>query len=155
MSVKPVPDGYHTVTPYMTIKGAAEALEFYKKAFGATELMRLLGPDGQVGHAELQIGNSRIMMADEFPQAECKSPQTLGGTSMGLLLYVEDVDAFVARALAAGATATYPIEDKFYGDRMGGLSDPFGHKWHIGTHKEDVAPEEITRRVQAMTKPQA
>jgi PhnB protein len=151
MPVKPVPDGYSTVTPYLSIKGAADALEFYKKGFGATEILRMMGSDGQVGHAEIQIGDSRIMMADECPQAGGKSPKTLGGTSVGILLYVEDVDAFIARALAAGATQTAPIEDKFYGDRMGGLTDPFGHSWHVATHTEDVAPAEIERRLKAMT----
>lgn len=152
MAVKPVPDGYHTVTPYLIIKDAANALEFYKKAFGATEIMRLPGPDGKVGHAEIKIGDSPIMLADECP--EMQGPHSLGGTPVSILLYVEDVDALAKRALAAGATVRRPVQDQFYGDRMGTFVDPFGHVWSIATHKEDVAPEEMNKRMQAHMKAQ-
>ena len=149
--VKPIPDGYHTVTPYLYIKGAASALEFYKKAFGATEMFRM-DWNGRVGHAEMKIGNSMIMMADEFPEMGVRGPQTLGGSAVGLCLYVEDVDALFARAVAAGATVVRPLKDQFYGDRSGTVSDPFGHVWTIATHKEDVAPEEMeARSKQAMS----
>jgi PhnB protein len=149
--VKPIPDGYHTATPYIICRGAAKAIEFYKQAFGATETIRLAGPDGKIGHAEIRIGDSTIMLADEHPEMGAKSPQTIGGTPVGILLYVADVDAVFQRAIAAGATVERPVEDKFYGDRMGGVIDPFGHKWYIGTHKEDVSPEEIARRAAAMS----
>ena len=144
-TVKAIPDGYHTVTPYLIIKGAADALEFYKKAFGATELFRMAQPDGKIGHAEIQIGDSRIMLADEFPEMSYLGPSTLGGSSVSILLYVEDVDAVFNQAIAAGGRAE-TAEDKFYGDRMGSLVDPFGHVWHVGTHKEDVTPEEMEKR---------
>jgi PhnB protein len=150
-AVKPVPDGYHTATPYIICRGAAKAIEFYKQAFGATETMRLAGPGGRIGHAEIRIGDSTIMLADEHPEMGAKSPQTIGGTATSILLYVADVDAVFQRAIAAGATVERPVEDKFYGDRMGGVIDPFGHKWYIGTHKEDVSPEEIARRAAAMS----
>jgi PhnB protein len=150
MPVKPIPDGYHTATPYLIIRGAAAALDFYKKAFGATELMRFGGPDGKVGHAEIQIGNSRIMLGDEMPEMNCKGPQTLGGSPVGIMLYVEDADARFKQALAAGATETRPIQDQFYGDRSGTVTDPFGHQWTIATHKEDVSPEELQRRMAKM-----
>ncbi len=145
-TVKPIPEGYHSVTPYLIIKGAAEAIEFYKKAFGATELFRMAQPDGRVGHAEIKIGDSPIMLADEFPEMGHKSPTTLGGSPVSLMIYVEDVDAVFASAIAAGAKEDRPVEDKFYGDRGGSLSDPFGHLWHIATHKEDVSPEEMQKR---------
>jgi PhnB protein len=145
--VKPIPDGYHTVTPYLYIKGAASALEFYKKAFGATELFRM-DWNGRVGHAEIQIGDSRIMMADEFPEMGVRGPQTLGGSSVGLCLYVEDADAWFDRAVAAGATVVRPMKDQFYGDRSGTVTDPFGHIWTVATHKEDVSPEEMEERSQ-------
>ncbi|MDB6022105.1 MAG: Glyoxalase/bleomycin resistance protein/dioxygenase [Pedosphaera sp.] len=148
--IKPIPAGYHTVTPYLILKGAAQGLEFYKKAFGATEIMRMSGPDGKVGHAEIKIGNSPVMLADESPQMNTRSPQSLGGSPISILLYVEDVDALVKQAIAAGAKIDRPIEDKFYGDRMGSVTDPFGHTWHIATHKEDVAPEEMKKRMAAM-----
>src|SRR5688572_9952040 len=150
MPVKPIPDGYHTATPYLIVKGAAAALDFYKKAFGAKELMRFGGPDGKIGHAEIQIGNSRIMLGDEMLEMNCKGPQTLGGSPVGIMLYVEDADARFKQAIAAGATETRPIQDQFYGDRSGTLTDPFGHQWTIGTHKEDVAPDELQRRMAAM-----
>jgi PhnB protein len=153
MSVKPIPDGYGSVTPYLYIKGAARAIEFYKKALGATELFRLADPSGKVGHAELQIGNSRIMLADEHPDMDVRGPETLGGTSVSFLVYVEDVDARFDHAIAAGATETRPVKDQFYGDRSGSLKDPFGHTWTIATHKEDVSPEEMDSRFKAMQKP--
>lgn len=150
MSVKPIPDGFHTATPYLAIKGAAEAIEFYKKAFGATERFRLNMSDGGVGHAEIQIGNSNIMLADECGESGFQSPATLGGSSFGLHLYVEDVDARFAQAIAAGATVLNPVKDQFYGDRLGSLKDPYGHVWFLSTHIEDLSEEEIARRAQAM-----
>lgn len=151
MSVKPIPDGYHTVTPYLIIAGAAKAIEFYKAAFGATELLRLPTPDGNVAHAEIKIGDSPIMMADEVPGMGYRGPLGLGGTSVSILLYVPDVDALSRQAEAAGAKVVRPLQDQFYGDRSCTLSDPFGHVWTIATHKEDVPPEEIDRRFKAMT----
>ena len=147
--VKPIPDGYHTVTPYLIIKNAADALEFYKQAFGATELFRMAQPDGKIGHAEIKIGDSPIMLADEFPEMGYKSPQSLGGSPVSIMIYVEEVDAVFDRALAAGATVQQPVQDKFYGDRIGTLVDPFGHVWHVSTHKEDVSPEEMEKRAAA------
>jgi len=147
--VNPIPEGYHSVTPYLIIKGASDAIEFYKKAFGASELFRMAQPDGRVGHAEIRIGDSTIMLADEFPEMGHKGPQTLGGSAVSLLIYVEDVDAVFAQAVAAGATEDKPVEDKFYGDRGGSLVDPFGHIWHIATHTEDLSPEEMQRRATA------
>jgi PhnB protein len=152
MAVKAIPDGYHTVTPYLIVKDAARAIEFYKKAFGATELMRLAGPGGKVGHAEIKIGNSPIMLADEFPEMDIRSPQALGGTPVGIVLYLEDVDARFSQAVAAGATVDRPVKDQFYGDRSGTLVDPFGHKWTMATHKEDIAPEDINKRFEASMK---
>ena|SRR5438105_3712149 len=145
--VRPVPEGYHTVTPYLCIKGAAEALEFYKKAFGATELMRMPQADGRIGHAEIRIGDSHVMLADESPEMGFRSPKTLGGSPVTLALYVENVDAFIERAVKAGAKPTRPIENQFYGDRAGSVKDPFGHSWHISTHIEDVPPEEMKKRM--------
>ena len=147
---KSVPDGFHTATPYLIITNAAGAIEFYKKVFGATELSRLATPDGKVGHAEIRIGDSRIMLADEFPEWDARSPQTIGGSAVFIMLYVDDVDAVVNRAVAAGAKLFKPVEDHFYGDRSGSLTDPFGHKWTISTHKEDVPPEEMKRRASAL-----
>jgi PhnB protein len=152
MPVKAIPDGYHTATPYLIVRDAAGALAFYKKAFGATELMRMEGPDGCLAHAEMQIGDSRIMLADEHPQMGAVSPQTLGGSPVGLCLYVEDVDAAAQRAVAAGATVLRPVKDQFYGDRSGTFADPYGHKWTLATHKEDVPPEEMIRRFDALMK---
>ena len=149
MAVKPIPDGYHTATPYLIIGGAADAIEFYKKAFGATELFRFPTPDGQIGHAEIKIGDSPIMMADEFPEMGYKGPQTLGGSPVSLMIYVEDVDTVFNRAVEAGATVKEAVSDKFYGDRIGTLTDPFGHVWHVSTHKEDVSIEEMKRRAKA------
>jgi PhnB protein len=152
MPVKAIPEGYHAVTPYLFCKGAAAAIEYYQKAFGATELMRHAGPDGQIGHAEIKIGDSVIMLADEYPVMKALSPQTIGGTAVLLLVYVDDVDAVFARALAAGGKQLHPLEDKFYGDRTGTLIDPFGHMWTVATHREDVSPEEMTLRADAAVK---
>jgi PhnB protein len=155
-SVKPVPEGYHTLTPYLSVKGASDAIAFYKKAFGAEELARMPMPDGRVGHAELQIGDSRLMLADEMPEmgdAVTKSPRTLGGVTAGLCLYVADVDALFARAVAAGAVAKRPLTNQFYGDRSGVVEDPFGHLWTLATHVEDVPPEEMKRRMAALPHP--
>ena len=151
--VKPIPDGYSTVTPYLSIKGASDAIAFYKKAFGAEELFRMPMPDGRVGHAELQIGNARIMLADEMPErpdAIAKSPRSLGGVTATLCLYVTDVDALFQRALDAGAKTNRPLADQFYGDRTGTVEDPFGHVWTLMTHVEDVSPEEMQRRMAAL-----
>jgi PhnB protein len=155
MTASPTPDGYHAITPYLGIKGAAEAIAFYVDAFGATESFRLLTPDGQVAHAEIRIGDSCIMLADECREAPFRSPAALDGSSVGLHLYVEDVDARFARAIAAGAKAVRPVQDQFYGDRTGTLRDPFGHVWFLATHKEDVAPEEVARRAEALFKQSA
>ena len=152
MPVKPIPDGYHSVTPYLIVNGAAEAIDFYKRAFGATELMRLEMPGPKIGHAEIQIGNSRIMLADEFPEMDARGPQALGGSPVGLMIYVEDVDSRFKTALAAGAKELRPLQDQFYGDRSGTVVDPFGHKWTIATHKEDLSDEEIKRRMAASQK---
>jgi PhnB protein len=151
MSTKPIPEGHHTVTPYLAIKNAVEALEFYKKAFGATETFRLMMPDGRLGHGEIRLGDSVIMLSDEFPEYDGgASPQTLGGSSVCIHLYVEDVDAFFKTALSAGARERKPVMDQFYGDRSGQLEDPFGHLWWVATHKEDVSMEELKKRMQAM-----
>lgn len=150
--VKPIPDGYHHVTPYLSIKGAAAAIDFYKKAFGAVEVVRMPQPDGRVGHAELMFGASYVMMADEFPEMNVVGPKTLGNTSVGLLLYVDDVDKTVERAVALGAKIIKPAQDQFYGDRNATLEDPFGHKWTVAVHIEDVTPEEMERRMAAMAK---
>jgi PhnB protein len=152
MSVKPVPDGYHTVTPYLIVKGAARALDFYKQAFGATELMRMASPDGRVGHAEIRIGDSPIMLADEHPEMGYRGPEALGGTPVSIALYVEDVDALFRQAIAAGGKELRPVKDQFYGDRSGTLVDPFGHVWTIATHKLDLSPEELHRRAEAAMK---
>jgi PhnB protein len=152
MAVKAIPDGYHSVTPYLIVRGAARALEFYQKAFGARELMRLPGPEGKLGHAEVQIGDSRVMLADEHPGMGAVSPQGLGGSPVGLCIYVQDVDAVFDRAVSAGAKVVRAVQDQFYGDRSGTVEDPFGHKWTIATHKEDVSSEEMQRRMQAFMK---
>ena len=153
--VKPIPEGYHSVTPYLCCRDAASAIEFYKSAFGATEVMRMGAPDGKVGHAEIRIGDSRVMLADEFPEMGFLSPQSVGGSPVMLHLYVEDVDATVPKAVAAGAKITRPVEDQFYGDRGGQLEDPFGHKWYVSTRKEDLSPEEVKKRMAAMSGPGA
>jgi len=149
-TVKAVPTGHRTVTPYLAIKNAAKALEFYKTAFGATESYKLMMPDGRLGHAEIRLGDSMIMLSDEFPEYGGTAPETLGGSPVSIHLYVEDVDAFFKKALAAGAKERKPVMDQFYGDRSGQLEDPFGHLWWVATHKEDIAPEEMQKRVQAM-----
>ena len=145
--VRPIPEGYHSVTPYLCIDGAADAIEFYKKAFGAKELFRMPGPDGKVGHAELQIGDSRVMLADENSEMDFKSPKSLGDTPVTLMIYVEDVDRMFQQAIGAGTRILSPVKDQFYGDRSGKLEDPFGHKWILSTHVEDVAPDEMERRM--------
>jgi PhnB protein len=150
--VKPIPDGYHTITPYLSIKGAAGAIDFYKKAFGATVVMRLAQPDGRVGHAELQLGDSRIMVADEFPEMDFRSPPSIGGSPVHLHMYVANVDAVVSRAVAAGAKIVRPVQDQFYGDRLGTVADPYGHVWHVSTHKEDLSIDELRKRAAAQHK---
>lgn len=152
MTIKPIPDGYHSVTPYLSIKGAAQAIEFYKRAFNATELFRLVAPSGDIGHAEIKIGDSPVMLADPCEEGAFRNPQTLGGSSVGLHVYVEDVDTLFARAVDAGAKAVRPVQDQFYGDRTGTLEDPFGHIWFLATHKEELTPEEINRRAEALYK---
>jgi uncharacterized glyoxalase superfamily protein PhnB len=149
---KPIPDGYHTVTPYFTVKGAAEAIAFYKQAFAAEEVCCMKGPDGRVMHAEIRIGDSMLMLGDECPQSGNKSPLTLGGTASGLLLYVMDVDAAFARAKTAGCTVVMPPADMFWGDRYCKVTDPFGHVWSIATHKADLTPEEIDKGMQEWMK---
>jgi len=146
MPVQPIPDGYHSVTPYLIVKGAADAIAFYKRAFNASEHMRLAGPDGKIAHAEVQIGDSRIMLADEHPQMNALAPQSPGSSGVGICLYVEDVDTIVGQASSAGAKIQRPLQDQFYGDRSATLEDPFGHVWTVATHIEDVSPEEIDRR---------
>ncbi len=149
--VNPVPEGFNTVSPHLIIKGAGEAIEFYKKAFGAEELCRMPGPDGKsVMHAEVKIGDSTIMICEEFPQMEAISPTTLKGSPVSIHLYVEDADKLQARAVEAGATERLPVQDTFWGDRYGKVTDPFGHHWSIATHVEDVSPEECARRAEKM-----
>jgi PhnB protein len=149
MAVKPIPDGYHTVTPYLAVEDAAEAIEYYTKAFGAKERVRMDTPDGKIGHAELEIGDSLVMLSDPFPQASTRPPKELGGTSASVFMYVEDVDAVVKQAVDAGATVTMEIADQFWGDRFGSVQDPFGHLWSIATHVEDVSPEDMAERAKA------
>jgi len=149
-NVKPIPEEFHSVTPYLFIRGASEAIEFYKQALGAEEVFRLPMPDGKLGHAEIQIGDSRVMLADENAEAGAISPSTLGGTSASFMIYVENVDELFAQALAAGGEVVRPLADQFYGDRTGCFKDPFGHIWTISTHVEDVTPEELQRRMEAM-----
>jgi PhnB protein len=148
--VQAIPAGYAGVTPYLIVRGAARALEYYKKAFNATETMRFPGENGTVGHAEIKIGGGVVMLADETPDAEYKSPQSLGGAGVSLMFYVSDVDALFAQAIAAGGTVQRPVQDQFYGDRTGTLLDPFGHVWTIATHKEDLSVEEVTKRMAAL-----
>ena len=147
--VKPVPDGYHTATPYLTVNDAARAIDFYKRAFGAQELVRMAGPGGKITHAEIKIGDSMIMMADEMPGSDCRSPQSLKGSTVNIFLYVRDADSVFNQAVAAGAKVSMPLADMFWGDRYGKLTDPFGHSWSVATHKEDVAPAEMEKRAQA------
>ncbi len=145
-NVQPIPEGYPQVTPYLCVDGAAAAIDFYGAVFGATERMRMPGPDGRIGHAELQLGDSVIMLADESPEIGFRSPKAIGGSPVTLSVYADDVDAVVARAEQAGATVLRPVEDQFYGDRSGEFEDPFGHRWSVATHVEDVSPEEMGRR---------
>jgi PhnB protein len=149
--VKPIPDGYPCVTPYLCVDGASDAMAFYTDVLGATERMRMPGPDGKLGHAELQLGDSVIMLSDEWPEGGIRGPRAIGGTPVTISVYVEDVDAVFGRALAAGATALRPVETQFYGDRSGQFEDPFGHRWSVATHVEDVAPEEMTKRAAEAT----
>jgi PhnB protein len=149
MATKPIPEGYHTVTPYLAVDDAARAIEFYKNALGAEERVRMEAPDGKVAHAEIQIGDSLVMLSDTFPQSTARPPAELGGTSGSIFLYVDDVDAFVAQAVGAGATITMEIADQFWGDRFGSIADPFGHQWSVATHVEDVPPEEMAERAKA------
>jgi PhnB protein len=144
--VKPIPDNYPQVVPYLCVGGASAAIEFYRKVFGATERMRMAEPDGRLGHAELEIGTAVIMLSDEFPDLGVRAPETVGGTSVTMHLYVEDVDDVFARAIDAGATALSAVENQFYGDRNGRFEDPFGHRWSVATHVEDVSPEDMARR---------
>jgi len=148
--VKPIPAGYHTATPYLIINDAASAIDFYTRAFGAKESMRF-EHGGKIGHAEIRIGDSAIMLADEFPEMGARSPQSFGGSPVSIHLYVEDVDALVAQAVEAGAKLQRPVEDKFYGNRSGSVEDPFGHMWHIATHKEDLTLEELHKRAPSAT----
>ncbi len=152
MAVKPIPDGYHSVTPYLVVDDAAKAIDYYTKAFGAKEAFRMNGPDGKVGHAEIQIGNSMVMLADPNPHWGAKSAKEFGGSPVSLMVYVEDSDAVFKRAIASGSTQLKPVEDQFYGDRSGTLTDPFGLMWTIATHKEDVAPDEMMRRAEEYAK---
>ncbi len=149
MPAKPIPEGYHTLTTYLAVDDAAKAIEFYKRAFGATERVRMDAPGGKIGHAELAIGDSLIMLADAFPQASTKSPKELGGTTTSIFMYVEDVDAAIQDAVDAGGKITMKVDDQFWGDRLGSVTDPFGHLWQIATHKEDLTPEEIAERGKA------
>jgi PhnB protein len=150
--VRAIPDGYHSATPYLIVDGAARAIDFYSRAFGARELMRISAPGNRVGHAEIKIGDSVIMLADEHPEIQARGPRHYGGSPVSILLYVDDVDALFERAIAAGATETRPVAVQFYGDRSGTLKDPFGHSWHLSTHVEDVSKEELDRRMAAMAK---
>lgn len=152
-TVKPIPDGYPQIAPYLCVDGAEAAIEFYGTVFGAKERMRMDGPDGRIGHAELEIGTGIVMLADEFPELGVRGPKSIGGSPVTVNVYVEDVDAVFARALAAGATEERPLENQFYGDRSGGFVDPFGHRWHVATHIEDVDPEEMVRRAAATELP--
>jgi PhnB protein len=153
-TVNPIPKGYEGATPYLVVNGASKALDFYKKAFGATERMRMPAPGGKVGHAEIIIEKALIMLADEFPEMNCKSPQSFGGSPVSMMIYVQDVDQFVKRAVDAGAKVVRPVENKFYGDRAASLEDPFGHQWHFATHVEDVPPGEMEKRAKASMKQQ-
>jgi PhnB protein len=147
--VKPIPDGYPRVTPYLIVDGASAAIDFYTSVLGATERMRMPAPEDRVGHAELEVGDSVIMLADESPEMDARGPKAVGGTPVSLLVYVEDVDRVFDRAIEAGAKVLRPVEDRFYGDRTGGFEDPFGHRWDVATHVEDVPPDEMEKRVAA------
>ena len=152
MPVSPIPEGYHTVTPYLILKNAAAAIEFYKRALGAVELFRMEAPGGKIGHAEIKIGDSHVMLADEYPDMGYKSPESLGGTAVSLMVYVDDVDKIYPRAIAAGGKEMRPLQNQFYGDRSGTLTDPFGHVWTISSHVEDVSEEELAKRAEAAMK---
>jgi PhnB protein len=151
-AVKAIPEGYHTVTPYLILSGASDAIAFYKRALGVEEVMRMADPGGRIHHAEIKIGDSRIMMADEHPELQALSPKTVGGSPVSIHLYVADVDGAVERAVAAGAKLVRPVADQFYGDRVGGIEDPFGYRWFIATHKEDLTMDEIHRRAAAQSR---
>ena len=150
MTVKPIPDGYHSVTPYLICRDAAKAIAFYQKAFGAEEKMRMPGPDGKIAHAEIRIGDSNVMLSDEHPKMNFVGPATLNGTTVMLMIYVKDCDAVYDQAIKAGATSLRPLANQFYGDRSGTVKDPFGHIWTLSTHVEDVSDEEIVKRMKAM-----
>jgi len=155
MSAPPVPQGYHTVTPYLIVKNAVKAIDFYRRAFDAQELMRFDQPDGKIGHAEIKIGDSPVMLADEFPDMGFRSPETLGGAGVSMMVYVENVDRVYSQAISAGAKPLKPLQDQFWGDRTGTVTDPFGHVWTVATHKEDVNPKEIKRRFEELMKQEA
>jgi PhnB protein len=148
-NVKPIPEGFHNITPYLFVRSAASAIDFYKNIFGATEIMRMTGSNGKIMHAELRIGDSIVMLADENPQTGVMSPQTIGGFSVGMHLYVENVDQVIQKAVESGAKLLRPIKNQFYGDRSGTVLDPFGHMWSVATHVEDVSPEEMRKRMTA------
>ena len=152
MPVSPIPEGYHSVTPYLILKNAADAIEFYKKAFGAVELLRIPAPGGKIGHAEIKIGDSPVMLSDEYPDMGFKGPESLGGTPVSLMIYVDDVDKIFPQAIAAGGKEVRPLQNQFYGDRSGTLTDPFGHVWTISTHVEDIPEEELAKRAEAAMK---
>jgi PhnB protein len=152
MAVKPIPEGYHSVTPYLIVKGAARAIDFYKQAFGATEMVRIPGANNTVMHAEIKIGDSIVMLADEQGTAEYRSPQSVGGSPVSLMIYVNDVDKIFQQAVSLGAKSTRAVQDQFYGDRSGNLVDPFGHIWTVATHVEDVSGDEMKRRMAALAK---
>jgi PhnB protein len=149
MAVNPIPEGYHTLTPYLAVEDAARAIDFYKKAFGAEEVLRMPGPDGKIAHAELQLGDSKLMLSDPFEQSSVQPPSTRGGPTASVFMYVEDVDAVFGQAQQAGATVVSELEDMFWGDRFGTLADPFGHVWSLATHKEDLSDEEMAERSKA------
>jgi len=155
MPVSPIPPGYHSVTPYITVRGAAKAIEFYKQAFGAIEIMRYAMPDGTIAHAEIKIGDSPVMLSDEMPAFGNRGPESLGGASGGLMVYLPNVDEAFAQAVAAGAKVFKPLQDQFYGDRSGSVTDPFGHVWTLSTHIEDVPEEEMMKRFDAVMKSSA
>jgi PhnB protein len=152
MPVSPIPEGYHSVTPYLVMKNAAAAIEFYKEAFGAVELLRMAAPGGKIGHAEINIGDSPVMLADEYPDMGIKGPESLGGTPVSLMIYVDDVDKIYPQAIVAGGKEVRPLRNQFYGDRSGTLTDPFGHVWTISTHVEDVPEEELAKRAESAMK---
>jgi PhnB protein len=151
MAVKPIPDGYHSITPYLIMRDATRAIDFYKRAFDATELFRFDAPGNKIGHAEIRIGDSIVMLADEYPDMGYRGPQSLGGSSVSLMVYVEDVDSLFKRALDAGATVRQPLKDQFYGDRSGTVEDPFGHVWTLASHREDISREEMKRRADELS----